>query len=67
MSKFTYKPVLDVVKEQWASNTEAPFPIEDASVWDVEITVNAIDEETAKTYMYPISNVLAWELVRTED
>jgi hypothetical protein len=67
MPKFIYKPILDVVKEQWASNTEATFPIEDTSTWDVEITVNAPDEEVAQFHMYPISNILAWELVRTED
>lgn len=65
MPKYVYKLIPDVVKEDWANNTQLDFPATDEQLATVSLTVDAADEEAARAARMPISNIMAWELVET--
>lgn len=63
MSKYMFRPLPDVVRADWANNTELDFPATDDVLLNLTLTVEAESEEAAKSARMPISNILAWELV----
>lgn len=65
MSKYVFKPLPDVVKEDWANNTDLAFPVTDDVLLTLTLVVEADSEEDARSARMPISNILAWELIET--
>lgn len=63
MSKYVFRPLPDVVRADWANNTELEFPVTDDVLLTLTLTVEAESEEAAKSARMPTSNILAWELV----
>lgn len=65
MAKYVYKPLPEVVKEDWKNNTELDFPATDEQLASLTMVVVADSEDDARLARMPISNILAWELVET--
>jgi hypothetical protein len=65
MSKYVYKVLSDVVKEDWSRNTELEFPATEEQLASLSLVVIAEDEEAARLARMPVSNIMAWELVET--
>lgn len=65
MTKYVYKPLMEVVKEDWKQNTELDFPATEEQLDSLTLIVVADDEEAAKFARMPVSNIMAWELVET--
>lgn len=66
MGKYVFKPVADVVRSDWAANTNLDFPVTDEVLAALTLTVEADSEEEARSARMPVSNILAWELVETD-
>lgn len=62
MPKFVFVPLPNVVREDWASNTDLDFPTTDEHLAMTNLVVDAESEEQAKAARMTISNLLAWEL-----
>jgi hypothetical protein len=66
MSKYVFKPIPDVVRADWANNTNLDFPVTDEVLSTLTLIVEADSEEEAKSARMPVSNILAWDLVETD-
>jgi hypothetical protein len=67
MPKYYFKPVTATVRSDWAANTEMEFPVTDDVIEKIRLLVEADNEEDAQSVRMPLTNILAWELDRTED
>lgn len=65
MPKYVYKLIPETVHEDWASNTDLPFPATDEQLATITLTVDADNEEESRAARMPVSNIMAWELVET--
>ena len=65
MAKYVFKPLPEVIKEDWATNTNLDFPVTDEVLLTLTMVVEADSEDAAKSARMPVSNILAWELTET--